>query len=370
MNLMTIIEKDVNTLSVTDIFLEPIDSENPCGTNFKLDPLYDEIMKARSSDDPNLPQGEWQRDLKKADWNFVKRRTEEVLATRTKDLQLAIWLLEAKTHLHGFSGFAEGVTLIANLTDKFWDQIYPVIDDNDLEYRSNLFRWMNDKLQPVLRKIPLTRTNAQLDYSWNDWEKSSFAENSQHEIESSSNEIVKLTTIQHAISLSPNYFFDELSESISASLSGLRLLTHIIDGRFGSEAPSVQGLIDLLYQIQTNLRLQLKSRGLMSSSDEIQELEAGEGWECKPEASSSQVESRPRLKNSITTREQAYQHLADAAAYLEREDSHSPVPYLIYKAIDWGRLNATDLYREVFIRHEGTLNIFDLVGIEGPEKEA
>ena len=57
----------------------------------------------------------------------------------------------------------------------------------------------------------------------------------------------------------------------------------------------------------------------MSSSDEIQELEAGEGWERKPEASSSQVESRPRLKNSITTREQAYQYLADAAAYLEKE---------------------------------------------------
>jgi type VI secretion system protein ImpA len=366
---MTITEKNHDSRSLKDIILEPIGSENPCGSNFKLDPLYDEIMKARSSDDPNLPQGEWQRDLKKADWNFVKDRTEEVLATRTKDLQLAIWLLEAKTHLNGFSGFAEGVRLIANLTDKFWDQIHPVIDDNDLEYRSNLFRWMNDKLQPVLRKIPLTRTNAQTDYSWNDWEKSSFAESSQNEIESSSNEIAKLTTIQHAISLSPNYFFDELSESILEGLSGLGLLADIIDNRFGSEAPSVQGLIDLLYQIQTNLRLQLKSRGLMSSPEDTQEIEAVEGQEDKSAASFAASELRPRLKNSITTREQAYQYLADAAAYLEKEDSHSPVPYLVYKAIDWGRLNATDLYREVFIRHEGTLNIFDLVGIDGQEKE-
>ena len=89
-----------------------------------------------------------------------------------------------------------------------------------------------------------------------------------------------LTTIQHAISLSPNYFFDELSESISESLSGLRLLTHIIDGRFGSKPLLVQGLIDLLYQIQTNLRLQLKSRGLMSSSDEIQELKREGGMQA------------------------------------------------------------------------------------------
>ena len=107
----------------------------------------------------------------------------------------------------------------------------------------------------------------------------------------------------------------------------------------------------------------------MSSSEDTREIEAGEGQEHKSVASSTESELRPRLKNSITTREQAYQYLADAAAYLEKEDSHSPVPYLVYKAIDWGRLNATDLYREVFIRHEGTLNIFDLVGIDGPEKE-
>ena len=366
---MTILEKDNNSNSLKHILLEPIDSENPCGSNFKLDPLYDEIMKARYSDDPNLPQGEWQRDLKKADWSFVKERTEEVLATRTKDLQLAIWLLEAKSHLHGFSGFAEGVTLLANLTEKFWDQIHPVIDDNDLEYRSNLFRWMNDKLQPVLRKIPLTRTNAQMDYSWNDWEKSSFAESSQHELETGSNEIAKLTTIQHAISLSPNYFFDELSESITGGLSGLRLLTDILDSRFASEAPSVQGLIDVLYQIQTNLRIQLKNRGLMSSSEDTKNIESSEEHEHESVANSAESELRPGLQNSIKNREQAYQYLADAAAYLEKEDSHSPVPYLVYKAIDWGRLNATDLYREVFIRHEGTLNIFDLVGIDGPEKE-
>ena len=70
---------------------------------------------------------------------------------------------------------------------------------------------------------------------------------------------------------------------------------------------------------------------------------------------------------SIKSREQAYQYLSAAADYLSKEDSHSPVPYLIFKAIDWGRLNTTELYQELFVRHGGSLNIFDLVGLEDKE---
>ena len=108
----------------------------------------------------------------------------------------------------------------------------------------------------------------------------------------------------------------------------------------------------------------------MSSLEDTKNIESSEEHEQESVANSGESELRQGLQNSIKNREQAYQYLADAAAYLEKEDSHSPVPYLVYKAIDWGRLNATDLYREVFIRHEGTLNIFDLVGIDGQEKEA
>ena len=70
---------------------------------------------------------------------------------------------------------------------------------------------------------------------------------------------------------------------------------------------------------------------------------------------------------SIKSREQAYQYLSAAADYLSKEDSHSPVPYLIFKAIDWGRLNTTELYQELFVHHGGSLNIFDLVGLEDKE---
>ena len=358
---MTLIEKDNRTDSGRYIFLEPIDSDNPCGTNLKLDPVYDEIMKARVSDDPNLPLGEWQRDLKKADWALVKDRTQAALVSRTKDLQLAIWLLEAKTHLNGFSGFADGVILVADLTDHFWDQIFPRITDGDIEYRTNLFRWMNDKLQPVLKKILLTCTSAQVNYSWNDWERGAVAEGMPKEAGPNAGAPLKLATIQHAISLSPNEFFSELSDNISQGLAGLDYLAKVLERRCGPDAPSMTGLSELLFQIQSTLRDQLKSRGLMQSELESEARGATtDVFEVQKETQEVVLTS----DNTIKSREQAYQYLSAAADYLSKEDAHSPVPYLIFKAIDWGRLNTTELYHELFVHHGGTLNIFDLVGLE------
>jgi type VI secretion system protein ImpA len=56
--------------------------------------------------------------------------------------------------------------------------------------------------------------------------------------------------------------------------------------------------------------------------------------------------------------------LRSAAEFLVQDDPHSPVPYLVFKAIDWGRLDTAELYRELFVENRGNLNIFDLLGVE------
>ena len=43
--------------------------------------------------------------------------TAELLRTRTKDLQLAVWSAEAGARLHGFRGLADGYRLVAGLCD-------------------------------------------------------------------------------------------------------------------------------------------------------------------------------------------------------------------------------------------------------------
>ena len=67
---------------------------------------------------------------------------------------------------------------------------------------------------------------------------------------------------------------------------------------------------------------------------------------------------------AIRNRNDAYARLAEAAEYIAMDDSHSPVPYLVYKAIDWGQLNTAELYQELFVQYQGQLNIFEILGLD------
>ena len=100
-----------------DALLAPVSAENPSGESLRFDAVYDDIKRMREEEDAALPQGVWQRELKRADWSGVAALASQTLATRSKDLQLAAWLTEAWTRLFGFAGLAHGVRLIAALCD-------------------------------------------------------------------------------------------------------------------------------------------------------------------------------------------------------------------------------------------------------------
>ncbi len=52
---------------------EPVSPGSPAGPFLLYDPIYDAIRAARSADQPELPQGIWQADLKRADWDEAIR---------------------------------------------------------------------------------------------------------------------------------------------------------------------------------------------------------------------------------------------------------------------------------------------------------
>ena len=69
----------------------------------------------------------------------------------------------------------------------------------------------------------------------------------------------------------------------------------------------------------------------------------------------------------IRSRADAYARLAEAADYLMHLEPHSPAPYLVQRAVEWGNLNTAELYHEVFVKFAGQLSIFELLGIENTE---
>ncbi len=62
-------------------------------------------------------------------------------------------------------------------------------------------------------------------------------------------------------------------------------------------------------------------------------------------------------------RDEAYQTLEALAQYLATIEPHSPTPYLVRRAVNWGRLPLPELMAEI-MREEGDLNrMVQLLGL-------
>src|ERR1700760_2540141 len=105
----------------TDL-LDPISEDNPSGANLRYDPVTDKIKEARR-EDLDVPQGDWKVALKAAEWPLVIKLGSDAIAKKGKDLQIAVWLVEAHVRKEGFSALAPSLQFLRDLLDQFWDTL-------------------------------------------------------------------------------------------------------------------------------------------------------------------------------------------------------------------------------------------------------
>ncbi|MES2320902.1 MAG: type VI secretion system protein TssA [Pseudomonadota bacterium] len=133
--------------------LAPISQASPCGEDLAFSAEFDAIAKAREADDPTLEQGPWASALKEADWKFVASRCADLLATRSKDLRLAVWMAEAQAKTGGLQGLGDGLLAIAGLCERYWDGIFPLPDEGGFELRIGSLGWIAARVPLLVREL-------------------------------------------------------------------------------------------------------------------------------------------------------------------------------------------------------------------------
>ncbi len=290
-----------------DKIIAPIAGENPSGDDLRYSGIYEEIKEARRADD-TLNQGEWQRDLKTSDWEKVIKTGIDALTGKSKDIQIAVWLIEALIKKTGFSGLASGFDILTSFLTDFWDTVYPAIDDGDLEFRAGPLSFLNDKVAPSINDIPLTDPSSTEGYSYIRWQESrqvgfekdlknqygDIDENKKKAREEKISE-GKITGEQFdaAALRSSKQFYASLAEEITRCKTGFEKFDSAVEEKFGKDAPR---LTELGSAIDNNLNLVER---ILREKGGIEPAQKKEAKQAVAEPADMQEESSPKkAKNS------------------------------------------------------------------------
>jgi type VI secretion system protein ImpA len=345
-----------------DSLLVPITPDAPSGRNLAYELEYDALREARRAEDDTL-QGAWQRNAKTAQWDRVLELGTDLIRRRSKDLQVAAWITEALTKLHGFAGLRDGLRLLHMLQQTFWDSCFPEVEDGDLEARQSPYYFLNGaKILPLsIRSIPLTTGFNGQNYSYLRWQESRDTDNTGLKNPDLLATLIaegKITgeKFDEAVAQTPRSFYEALVADLDECLAAFKELDQGNDDktRFGRDAPGLGEIRKALEDCRTRLAPILAAKRIQEPDPEAQvETEAateesspdqdwsGGGGGAVAEAPVRRPAAAARgTAGPIASVADAERRIRDAAAYLRAHDPGRPVAYLAVRALRAGALYA------------------------------
>ncbi|MFD2365697.1 type VI secretion system protein TssA [Pseudoduganella sp. GCM10020061] len=287
--------------------LAPIAGASPAGEDISFSTEIDAIAKARVSDDPSLDQGAWETELREADWEFVARRCADVIATRSKDLKLAVWLAEALALTGGLRGLGDGLMAVAGLCDRFWECVHPQPDEDGHELRAGNLAWIAARTPQLLSTF------------------------------------------------SPAAGADALRQQVLDAdhcATAIEELERVVDERLGRDGPGLTAAKAAMSSLERDIVAAARAAG--AGQEEQGDVAAAMG------ATGAQPAS---IGGAVQSRAQALAQLRSIAEFFRRTEPHSPVAYLADKAAEWGAQPLHEWLRSVIKDPASYAHVEELLGV-------
>jgi type VI secretion system protein ImpA len=310
------------TLDV-DPLLAPIPGPDPAGSPLpypekeKLDEYRKDFDPERdlADLDPNDPR---RTDAKRITprWRDVTTLGSKLLTSTSKDLTVATRVVEALAHVDGFAGVRDGLALLRRLFAECGDRMYPkVTDSDDKEMRAGRVDWLDEpsaslNFPQVIRGIPFFVAGE------------TPVSHATCQPQGSRPAVLPADVFKARVrAQSPEVFarVRETQEDIGQALAEHSELVTVLGTSLSEYAPSLK-----------NVRAALEDCNRVAAEILRQEPAGGgaTGGDDTP-AGGGGIPIGP-----VRTREEAYQRLEDLAAALEKLDPHSPVPFLVRRAVE------------------------------------
>jgi len=332
-----------------DQIIRPLDGENPCGLNLREgDDLslgqYINLKTIRSSlrkEERIRMEADSSLTLDNEGWREVISLAGNILSRYSKDIEVAVWLLEGLTRVEGIKGLGDGLHILYSLM-KNYDQsmLYPrVAEGYDTEEADDLLlpilmlngRYETGTIIAPIYFCPLIYTLSGESYS--SWEiKKILEENvsTKTHQEVTKGMILASEVIKNIIADIDIEKFLQTQQILSTTVENFKKFNLLLTEKFGRNAPNLSNIDNVLKycnSLVTNLSKIVKASEEKSTSTVNSEIS-----EKVPAGSSLNLSN---IDSVAINKQEALQLLEVLIKFFKETESHSPVSYLLSRALNW-----------------------------------
>ncbi|HSC66717.1 MAG TPA: type VI secretion system protein TssA [Cellvibrio sp.] len=355
--------------------LAPISSDNPTGVDLRLDasPLsnYQTIKTARYAARDAEKNNLYKEANGEADehWRKILSLAPGLLLRESKDLEVATWLTEALIRRNGFQGLRDAFGLIEGLLDNFWDNLYPLPDEEDgIETRvAPLAGLSGTNTEGVLiapiRRVPLTEGYSPGPFAYWQYQQAVELEritNEDARISKTEKLGFTLADIERAVEESAAEFIIDQFDDINVTIDSAKRVEKLLDELCGSEhSPSMRAIVNALEECRGALNHIAKHKLPI----EVAQTSDAQGT---PAAATTNAVQSPGVvvSNALVSREAAFKQLLDIAKFFRTTEPHSPVSYALEKAVKWGNMPLDELIVELIPDSSSRKHFSELTGVK------
>jgi len=328
-------------MSVIDIeaLLAPISDDNPTGDDLEYDAEFMELDRI-SQGTPERVMGDQVIPAEEPDWGEVQSKSEELL-TRSKDLRVAVHLTRALLARHGMAGMADGLNLVHQLLETYWDGVHPRLDpdyDNDPTLRVNSLLPLADPTGFVakIRATPVVSSRMLGRFSLRDY---LIATGEMPAPASSDTTPPDVAQIEGAFEEASDEDLGETNAVLEAAIASTAGINSGISERVGaSYSPDLEPLQTVLRDVHRLVHDRLARRGAVAG--EV----AGEAGTA--EGGGAAV-GRVAAPGEIASRDDVVTALERVCDYYKRHEPSSPVPFLLRRAQRLAKMDFMEILRDM-----------------------
>jgi type VI secretion system protein ImpA len=361
--------------------LQPIAEDSPTGTDIREDfsptsryqTIKSERNLARAAERQSIHDGDSQEAF--GHWRKIATLAPQILQEQSKDLEVACWYTEAMVRLHGFAGLRDAFLIIDGLIETFWDDLHPMPDEYGMETRVSCLSGLNGEgaegvLIAPLRKVEITGSDNPGPFSF--WQYLQALDLQKIVDEQSRRSKIadlgfSLDDIDKSVAQSDDSFFVDIRDDLAEAIELYRKIGRNLDEKCGlDDAPPTRTIVEILEECAgaVNHIAKLKFPTEVSTADD-----SGGEQSTGAEQSGAGSPAAVAHKGPIATREEAFRQLLEISEYFLKTEPHSPVSYVLQKAVKWGNMPLGDLIQELIPDSSSRERYSELTGVSYHDDE-